>query len=85
VEDAFTSKPPHRRHVRGLRRAGTVLIWTVAVVLGAFGLYFSLANYPWFGVAVVLLILALVGYSERERRATRRARSVARARNRLRP
>jgi fructose-1,6-bisphosphatase/inositol monophosphatase family enzyme len=82
METAATSKPPQRRHERSLRRVGSVLFWSAVVVLGAFGMYFSFANYPWFGAAVVLLILLLIGYSERKRRATRRAAETTRRRNR---
>lgn len=82
METAVAPKPPQRRHGRLLRRVGSVLLWAVVVVLGAFGIYFSFANYPWFGVAVVVLALLLVGYSERTRRAERAAAEAARRRNR---
>jgi hypothetical protein len=58
-----------------------VLLWTAVVVLGAFGMYFTFTNYPWFGVAVVLLILLLTGYAERKRRATQKTREAARRRS----
>jgi hypothetical protein len=53
------------------------------VVLGAFGVYFSFANYPVFGIGVVLLILLLTGYSEQKRRTKQKAREAARRRERL--
>jgi hypothetical protein len=82
---AVAPKPPHPRHGRLLRRVGSVLFWTAVAVLGIFGLYFSFANYPWFGVAVVLAALLLIGYSERKRRATQRAAETARRRARRTP
>jgi hypothetical protein len=82
MDAAVASKPPQPRHHRFLRRVGSVLFWTAVVVLGAFGIYFSFANYPWFGVAVVLLALLLVGYSEWRRRAAQRAAEAARRRSR---
>lgn len=85
MDSAVTPKPPQRRHGRFLRRVGSALIWTIAVVLGAFGLYFTFANYPWFGVAAALLIILLLVYSERQRRAAQKARETARTRNRLSP
>lgn len=48
-------------------------------MLGAFGVYFTLANYPWLGTAVVLLLLLLLGYSEWKRRTRRTALERARA------
>lgn len=62
-----------------------MLLWAAVVVLGAFGMYFTFANYPWFGAVEVLLILLLTGYSERKRRATRKANEAARRRNRPEP
>jgi len=62
-----------------------VLFWTGIVLLGAFGMYFSFANYPWFGTAAVLLILLLVVNSERKRRATQNAREAVRRQHRQRP
>jgi apolipoprotein N-acyltransferase len=85
MDTAVTSKPPQPRHERFLRRVGSVLLWTAVVLLGAFGIYFSFANYPWFGAAVVVLILLLVGYSERKRRATQKARDAERRQHRLSP
>jgi hypothetical protein len=85
METAVADKPPQRRHGRFLRRVGSLLFWTAVVVLGAFGMYFSFANYPWFGAAVVLLIFLLIGYLERKRRATQEAREAARRQHRLSP
>jgi hypothetical protein len=62
-----------------------VLFWTAVVLLGAFGMYFSFANYPWVGAGIVLLIVLLIGYSERQRRATQRAKEAARRQQRLSP
>jgi hypothetical protein len=56
-----------------LRRISSVLIWSGVVVLGAFGLYFTFANYPLFGAAIVLLALVPTVYSERNRRNRQRA------------
>jgi hypothetical protein len=61
------------------------VFWAAVVLLGTFGIYFSFANYPWFGAAAVLLILLLVGYSEQKRRTARRAREASRFRNRPMP
>jgi hypothetical protein len=61
-----------------LRRVVSVLAWAAVVVLGAFGLYFSFANYPAVGIAVTLSAVALIAYSERSRR--QRQRSADRAR-----
>jgi uncharacterized RDD family membrane protein YckC len=63
---------------RVLRRVVSVLAWAAVVVLGAFGLYFSFANYPEFGVVLTLSAVALIAYSERSRR--QRQRSADRAR-----
>ena len=59
-----------------------MLLWALLVLLGAFGTYFTFANYPWFGAAVLLLALLLIARTERKRRATQRARETARRRNR---
>jgi heme exporter protein D len=50
------------------------------LVLGAFGIVFSFANYPWFGIAVALLILLAIGYSQRRRRIAQKTRRRQRAR-----
>jgi uncharacterized RDD family membrane protein YckC len=68
-----------------LRRAVSVLSWTVVLVLGAFGFVFSFANYPLFGIGVLLVVLFLAGYSERTRRAQQHARHAARMRERNQP
>jgi hypothetical protein len=34
-----------------------VLFWTGLLVLAAFGIVFTFANYPWFGIGVVLVSL----------------------------
>jgi heme exporter protein D len=49
------------------------------LVLGAFGMVFSFANYPWVESAVVLALLLALGYSERRRRIARAARRRRRA------
>jgi uncharacterized membrane protein YbhN (UPF0104 family) len=67
---------------RLLRPVVVVLFWAGVLVLGAFGIYFSFANYPSFGIAVVLSILLVLGYSERERRKRQRASERARRRHR---
>lgn len=61
-----------------MRRAGSVLYWTVVVALGAFGVFFALANYPLVGITIVLLLLLLTGVSEWKRRARQNARAEAR-------
>jgi hypothetical protein len=63
---------------RVLRRVLSVVSWAAVVVLGMFGLSFSFANYPAFGIAVTLSALVLIAHSERSRR--QRARSADRAR-----
>jgi hypothetical protein len=67
-----------------VRRVGSVLYWIVVVVLGAFGVFFTFANYPSFATAVVLLILLLTGLSEWKRRARQNARAEARRRDQAR-
>jgi membrane-bound ClpP family serine protease len=85
METGVTSKSPQPRQRRVLRRVGSALVWAVVVLLGAFGVVFSFANYPWFGASVVALFLLLVGYSEQTRRRAQRAREAERRRNRPRP
>jgi uncharacterized membrane protein YbhN (UPF0104 family) len=58
----------------------SVLKWAAVAVLAAFGLYFSFMNYPAFGIAVTVAIVALVLYSERSRRQRQRAAERARRR-----
>lgn len=65
-----------------VRRVVSVLSWTVALVLGAFGIVFSFANYPWFGIGVVLVVVLLIGYAERTRRTKQQATEAARMRDR---
>jgi uncharacterized RDD family membrane protein YckC len=65
---------------RLLRRVISLLAWAAVVVLAAFGLYFSFANYPAFGIAITLSIVVLLAYWERSRR--QRQRAAARARRR---
>jgi heme exporter protein D len=60
----------------------SLLAWAGALVLGAFGIFFSFANYPVFATVVALAILLLVGYSERNRR--RKQAETARRRERTR-
>lgn len=59
-------------------------IWATVLVLGAFGIYFTFANYLWFGIGVVLVALLLTAYSERNRRKEQRARESVRRRDRVR-
>ena len=68
---------------RLLRRIGSALLWAGVLVLGAFGVYFSFANYPWLSLGVLLLLSVAFGYSERKRRARQKAREAARYRARL--
>ncbi len=63
---------------RLLRRVGSVLLWVGALLLAAFGIYFSFANYPWLSIGVLVLIVILLTYSEQRRRARQKARDVAR-------
>jgi hypothetical protein len=58
---------------RLLHRLISILAWAAAVVLGVFGIYFSFANYPAFGIAVTLSVVALLAYSERTRHHRQRA------------
>jgi len=70
---------------RLVRRVVSVLTWTGGLLLGAFGISFSFANYPSFGIGILLLILLAIGYSERrrrKRRASERAMRRDRARSR---
>ncbi len=64
------------------RRVLSVLAWTCLIVLGAFGVVFSFANYPLYATGLVLLILVLAVYAERTRRVRRQARDEARMRAR---
>ena len=52
---------------RLLHRVASVLSWTIVLFLGAFGIYFTFANYPAFGIAVVLAFVLGVAYAERRR------------------
>jgi hypothetical protein len=61
-----------------------VPIWGGVLVLGAFGTYFTFANYPLFGIGVVLVGLILAAQSERRRRRRQRDRESVRRRDRLR-
>ena len=81
IKSAVTRKQPQPRLVeRLLRRGGSLLLWAGVLVLAAFGIVFSFANYPWFGTAVVLLTLLAIGYSERRRRIAHEARRRRQAR-----
>lgn len=64
------------------RRVLSVLAWTCLIVLGAFGVVFSFANYPLYATGLVLLILVLGVYAERTRRVRQQARDEARMRAR---
>lgn len=75
------SKPPSLGRLP--RRVGSVLLWTVLVLVGAFGVVFSFANYPVVASVLVVGALLLTVYSERTRQAKRRASEKARRRNRL--
>jgi hypothetical protein len=63
---------------RLLHRVVSVLSWSALLLLGAFGIYFSFANYPVYGVVVTLAVVVLVGHSERSRRQARVASERAR-------
>ena len=67
---------------RLLHRVLSVLAWTTVVLLAAFGLYFSFANYPALAIAVTAAIAILLAYVERNLR--RRQREVDDARRRAR-
>ena len=73
---AATNHLPHR--------VISVLSSAALLLLGAFGIYFSFANYPAFGIGVTLSIAVLVGYSERSRRKKQRELERARRRGRTR-
>jgi hypothetical protein len=64
------------------RRVVSVLAWACLLVLGAFGVVFSFANYPLYAVGLVVLILGLAGHAERTRRTRQQARDAARMRAR---
>ena len=72
------------RYERLLRGTGSVLFWAAAIVLGAFGAAFSVANYSAFGIVFVVLILLLTGYMERARRLKWKAAERAERRERAR-
>lgn len=84
MQTALTPEPRHNPLRRFLRLAGWLLLWATVLVLGLFGIVFSFANYPWFGIGIVLLICLLVGYSERKRRERRAWAERLRERNRAR-
>jgi uncharacterized membrane protein YbhN (UPF0104 family) len=69
---------------RLLHRVISVLGWAAALLLGAFGLYFTFTNYPAFGIAVTLAIVVLLSYAERRRRQRQRAADRARRRSHMR-
>ena len=60
----------------------SILSWAAVAVLGLFGIYFTFANYPVFGIAVTLSALVLIAYFQRNRRQRHRASERARRRNR---
>jgi hypothetical protein len=64
------------------RRIVSVLGWACLLVLGAFGVVFSFANYPLYAGGVVLLTLVLAGQAERTRRTRQQERDAARLRAR---
>lgn len=72
MESAARPQGP-RAPARALRRLGSLSLWAGVVVLGAFGTYFTFANYLWFGVGVVVVMLLLVVRSGRKQRRKRRA------------
>ena len=67
------------------RRVVSVLGWACLLVLGAFGVVFSFANYPLYAIGLVLLIVLLAAYAERTRRTRQQARDAARLRARTSP
>jgi drug/metabolite transporter (DMT)-like permease len=69
---------------RFLRRVGSVLYWAGALVLAAFGIVFAFANYPLVAVGIVLVLLAVIGYADRQRRVKQRESERARRRARAR-
>ena len=81
---AVTADPQRPTVERLLRRAGIVLLWASVAVLGTFGTFFTLANYPLFGIGIVLVVLLLTTNSERKRRRRRRARERMHERERTR-
>ena len=82
INNAVTRKQRQPRLIeRLLRRSGSLLLWVCGLVLAAFGIVFTFANYPWFGAAAVLLTLLAIGYSERRRRIAHQARRPRPARS----
>lgn len=61
-----------------------MLFWAGVLIIGAFGIFFTFANYPSLGVGIVLVTLVATAYSERRRRVNRRASESARRRDRMR-
>ena len=76
------SKEQRPRLRRLPRQIGRALFWAGIAVIAAFGVVFTFANYPWFGVSVVLVTLLLVAHWERRRRQNQRASESARRRSR---
>jgi heme exporter protein D len=70
---------------RLVHRITSILSWAAFLVLGGFGIYFTFANYPAFGIAVALSLIVLLGHSERSRRQRRREAEGARRRDRREP
>jgi hypothetical protein len=68
--------------MRLLKRAGSLLLWIGVLILAAFGIAFSFANYPWLESCIVLCMLTALGYSERRRRIAAETTKRGRARNR---
>ena len=58
-----------------------MLLWAAVLLLAAFGIVFTFANYPWIGAALVLLTLLAIGYSERRRRIAHETRRPRPARS----
>jgi hypothetical protein len=56
----------------------SVSFWAAVLLLGAFGIAFTFANYTSFGIGVVLVMLLAIANSERKRKARRRASESAR-------
>jgi uncharacterized membrane protein len=84
VESAVRLQRAQSRLEQFLRRAWLVFLCVLALVLGAFGVVFSFANYTWLSIGAVLVTLLLGGHTEWKRRARWAAFEQARRRDRAR-